>query len=211
MYKILLCDTSLSYLIDTAFSSYIVDVAKSSEDIYNLTYTNNYDLYIMNYIYYDVALALRESEDTTTLIFIDEYYDIAHLKKAFIIGDDYLAKPLVEEELITRVKYQYKKLFKHKNNIITYKDFYYHIDSKQLYKQNEKIKLSPTEVNLLSLLLFYLDKPVSKEMIFERTQIANDGVLRVYISKLKKLGFDITYQRFNKSYTLELNKQRKFL
>jgi len=52
------------------------------------------------------------------------------------------------------------------------------------------------------LFLSNLNKPVSKDRIYDTLQTQSYGSLRVYISKLKKIGLEITYDRTNSSYTL---------
>jgi len=202
MYKILLCDGSLNYLVEKQLISYDVDIAQNSDDIYGLTYENTYDLYVVNVYYYDVFFLLREHGDATPIIFIDELYNSQNLRKSFVIGDDYIVKPLYDEEITTRIEYHYKKLSKHRDNIIKYKDFFYHLQTKQLYKQSEKLKLSPSEIKLVELFLCNKDKALSKLYLFEKLESSSDGSLRVYISKLHKLGFSIEYERSTTSYVL---------
>jgi DNA-binding response OmpR family regulator len=128
--------------------------------IYTYTYHNNYDLYIVNFYYHEVIKTLRESGDEIICIFIDDFYNIYNLKESFKIGDDYLVKPLNPIELKTRVQYQYKKLYKYKKDILNYKDMYYHIKSKQLFKNKVKVKISPSETKLLELFLCHIEKPI---------------------------------------------------
>jgi len=182
--------------------SYDVDIVYNINDFYHFTYENNYDLYIVNYYYYDVCKELKNAGDTTVTLFIDEYYDIHHLKKVFQIADDYIIKPLNLQEFKIRVDYQIKKLFSIKKEVMIYKKMYFHIKSKQLYDNNKKVKLSPNEVKLLEYFLCRINTPLSKESILEFLESSSNGTLRVYISKLKKLGFEITYERANASYTL---------
>ncbi len=203
MYKILLCDTTLLSIFQEKYFEYELSVASSEEDIYTLTYEYKFDLYIVNFHYYELFFMLKKADDTTPIIFIDELYNIYNLKRSFEIGDDYIAKPFIEEEFLTRVTYQYKKLFNHKNNILVYGSFYYHIITQHLYKNSVRIKLSPAETKLLTLFLSHLDKPIAKDFIFDRLETTSDGTLRVYISKLNKIGFKISYQRINRTYTLE--------
>lgn len=202
MYKILLADLDL---IPTTFNeliSYDVDIVYDINGFYNFTYENNYDLYIVNYYYHDACKELKNAGDSTVTLFIDEYYDIYHLKKVFEIADDYIIKPLNLQELKTRVDYQIKKLFNIKKEIMIYKKMYYHIKSKQLYDNNKKVKLSPNEAKLLEHFLCRINTPLSKGSILEFLESSSDGTLRVYVSKLNKLGFEITYERANSSYTL---------
>jgi len=113
-----------------------------------------------------------------------------------------MIKPIYLEELKIRADYHYRKLFKHSKNIIIYKEFYFHINSKQLFLGTQKVKISPSEMRLLELFLTYINKPISKDIIYDKLESNSDGSLRVYISKLNKLGFDISYDRAIVSYLL---------
>ena len=202
MYSILLGETSLQAHYRTLFPNSNITIVTSEEEILSSTYSKSYNLYIVNFIFYNAIKELKAAEDRTTTIFIDDYYNISNLKQAFTIGDDYLVKPLLFEELKIRVEYHCKKVFQHNSNIIRYKDFFYHNATKQLYLKNQKVKLSPNEIKILGLFLSKIEQPLSKNFIFETIESNSDGSLRVYISKLKKLGFAIDYDRYSSSYSL---------
>ena len=202
MYRVLLADLDLIPTINNELISYEVAVVSNIEEFYNATYAHSYDLYVLNYYYYDVYKELKNAGDKTTTLFIDEYYDIYHLKNVFEIADDYIIKPLHLQEFKARVDYQLKKLYNVKKDIVSYKDMYFHIKTKQLYKNNTKLKLAPNEMKLLEYFLCRIDTPLLKEDILEFLESSSDGTLRVYISKLNKIGFTISYERANLSYTL---------
>lgn len=202
MFKILIFEESLPYYLDTHFSSYEVDLAWTEEEILSLTYEKHYDLYIIHFSALQTIQSLRDAEDPTPVIYIDDYYSLEHMKLAFLHGDDYLIKPLYMDDLSVRIDYHYRKIYNHKNNIVIYKDFYYHLNTRQLFKGTERIKLSPNELKLLELLLTHRNKPVNKTYISETLESHSDGSLRVYISKLNKLGFSIDYDRSISSYIL---------
>lgn len=202
MYRILLADIDLVPFIQKELISYSVDIVYDTEDFYALTYENSYDLYIVNFYYFNVIEELKNAEDKTVTFVIDEYYDIYHLKKVFEIADDYLIKPINPQELKSRIDYQFRKLYNIKKDVITYGTMFFHIKSKQLYNKNQKIKLSPNEVKLLNYFLCRIHQPITKDNLLELLETSSDGTLRVYISKLHKLGFNISYERANISYTL---------
>jgi len=202
MFKILICEESLSYLAPNIFANYSFKVVKSTDEFLELTFREDYDLYLLHMECYSSLKELRESQDTTPTIFIDEYYSLHNLKKAFSVGDDYILKPLYVDDLKVRVHYHYSKIYNCSNNIIIYNDFYYHANSQQLFLKKEKIKLSPSELKLVSLFFTHIQKPISKDIIYEELQSNSDGSLRVYISKLNKLGLKIGYDRSIISYTL---------
>ncbi|AKF24404.1 hypothetical protein YH65_02585 [Sulfurovum lithotrophicum] len=202
MYRILLADLDLTPLISNELISYQVDIAYDIEDFYNATYKNKYNIYVLNYYYYDICKELKKTGDTTPTLFIDEYYDIHHLKNAFEIADDYIIKPINFQELKIRIEYQFKKLYNSKKKVVVYKDLYFHLESKQLYKKNTKIKLSPNEAKLIGYFLSQIGTPLLKEDILDYLESSSDGTLRVYISKLNKIGFNIKYERASFSYIL---------
>ena len=205
MFKILICEESLSYLAPTIFGSYSYSVARTEDELIELTFKKEYDLYLLHMECLSTLKELREAKDTTPCIFIDEYYSLANFKKAFSIGDDYVLKPLYLDELKIRVGYHYSKIYNSSHNIIIYKNFYYHANSKQLFLDKAKVKLSPNELKLVALFFTHLNKPVSKDIIYEELESNSDGSLRVYISKLNKLGLQIEYDRSIVSYTLVKN------
>lgn len=203
MFKILICEASLSYTYKNLFASYEVTLAKSASEVLESTYEKRYDLYLLHFECYSVREELKNAGDNTPTIFIDEFYSIYNLKKAFKVGDDYMIKPLYLEELKIRVEYHYAKLYKYLKNIITYKDFYLHLSSQQLFHKKERVKLSPNEMKLVELLFVNMGRAVSKDRIYETLESSSDGSLRVHISKLGKIGLNITYERVTLSYTLE--------
>lgn len=202
MFKILICEESLTYIAKDLFNNFYVDIAYNSEDIYNFTYEKTYDLAIINYYFYDNIKDLKNSLSSTITIFIDEYYDINHLKKSFEIADNYMVKPLITEELTTRVQYQYKKLISKHSNIIKYKNFFYHVQLKQLFFNDNKVKVTPNELKLIESFFLNINKPLVVDFLYDCINSYSNGTLRVYISKIKKIGLSILYDRSSLSYTL---------
>jgi len=206
MFKILIAE---EYIKDNIFdfpSDYEIEYVFSEDDILEKTYSKSYDLYVINFRYFKAVEELRRFEDETITIFVDDYYDIYHIKKAFEIGDEYIIKPLHHEEFKIRINYFYKKLFSKKHSILRYKDLFFHTKSKQLYKKNKKIKLSPNETLLAELFLSKQEINILKYDLLEEINSTSDGALRVYISKLKKIGFDIVFERSTNSYVLKISR-----
>lgn len=201
MFKILVCDNDLTYLTTTKLQRFRIDVASCEDDILNLTFSTNYNLFIANIYYYKLFRELKDSLQEPNIIFTDEYYNIQNVKKAYEVGDNYVLKPIYFEELEIKINYFYKKIYTNTADIINYKDLFFHTTLNHLYKNNQKIKLSPNEAKLVYIFLLNISKPVSKDMILEELQ-TSDGTLRVYISKLKKIGFELHYERVNLAYTL---------
>lgn len=202
MFKILICEQVLSFTAKELFPNYAIDIAYNEHDILNYTFEKDYDLFIVNYYFYDTMLELENYNKNTQIVFVDEYYDITHLKNAFVIGDDYMTKPLNLKELEIRINHKYKKLFSIKSTIISYRNFFFHKNTRQLFLKDKLIKLTPNELKLVEFFLLYIEKPLTKDMLYNVLNSYSDGTLRVYISRLKKVGFNIRYIRANSSYTL---------
>jgi len=203
MFKILVGEETLKYSTSNIFSSYEVDFISSYNELLDASYEKSYNLYILNFYYYSALEELQKSDDETNVIFIDESYSIYNFKKALQIGDNYIIKPIYLEELEILITYHYRKLFRHINNIISYKNFYFHVNSLQLFEGSKKVKLSPNDLKLVNLFLTHMDKPIHKDVIYDLLQSNSDGSLRVYISKLNKLGLHVEYDRSIISYTLK--------
>jgi len=201
MYKVLLLENSLIEHSNYILSQYNYDIAYSIEDIEELTFKTTYNLIVANIYYLDTIKELKKCLKFET-IFIDEYYNIVNLKKALLVGDDYLIKPLNIEEIKLRVEYRYRKNFNISSNILKYKQFFFNLNTKELFLNRQKIKLSPNESRLLEILLLNRTKYVSKDDIYDHLQSQSYGTLRVMLSKLKKLGFNIEYNRSLQAYKI---------
>jgi DNA-binding response OmpR family regulator len=180
------------------FDGWIVHGAFSSNDVYNLTYENAFDLYLFDVNVlgengFDILKALRSSGDKTPTIFITALADIDSLKKGFSVGaDDYIKKPFNFEELMVRISSRYKKeefLF-YKD--LKYKNLKYEVQSRQLYQGDIPIVLSSILSNLFHLLITHKNHLVSLDRLLDILIKPNPNALRVNMSKLKsKLNLNI--------------------
>jgi DNA-binding response OmpR family regulator len=171
-----------------------VTLATNGKEVLDLTYENNYDLYLFDINVpfisgLDILDELRQSGDTTAAFFITALIDINSISKGFEIGvDDYIKKPFEMDELIIRIKSVLKKHY----NTLSYKDLQYDPISKSIKKNNTYINLGNIEISIFDLLLKNINKNVLKEQFFDLMDNPTDVALRVHISRLKKeLDLDI--------------------
>jgi len=175
------------------FEGWLVFNAYSSNDVYNLTYENSFDLYLFDVNVlgesgFDILKALRESGDNTSTIFITALTDIESLIKGFSMGaDDYVKKPFNPEELMVRIRSRYKK-----GKSIIYKNLRYEVDRRELYQDSKIVLLSATLSNLFHLLITHKNSIVSLDSLLDVLIHPNPNALRVNMSKLKnKLDLEI--------------------
>jgi len=202
VFKILICEQSLSEIAQQSLVGYSFDIAYNTQDVINKTFECSYDLFIFHLECFDVLEELKNSIDIPATIFVDEYYNLQNFQKALSLGDAYILKPLYIEELKIRISYYFRKSANQRHKIIKYKDFYFHTHIKQLFHKKNKIKLTPNELKLVEIFITHQNKPISKDIIFEKLESSSDGSLRVFIHKLNKIGLDIKYDRSILSYML---------
>ena len=89
---------------------YKVDIAQNGDEVLDLTFNNNYALYIFDINVpkingFKLIELLRKADDFTPVIYISALTDIKSITTGFSLGAvDYLKKPFHPQELILRVK-----------------------------------------------------------------------------------------------------------
>ncbi len=167
---------------------YEVDWAKNGEEAMDLSYENNYNLYLfdinvplLNGV--DLLSALRDAEDLTPTIIISALVDVGSITKGFIAGaDDYMKKPFDPEELLIRIKAKTSSL----KERLKFKDFEIDIQKEEIFHEGKEIYLGLVQKNLLISLIKNQPNPVTKDELMLLLDKPSDLALRVNISKLKK-------------------------
>ena len=81
-------------------NGYTIDFVKSEEEVLNLSYQNDYCLYLFNLDKVmnglELLRSLRDADDITPTIIISDKIETLHLTKAFIAGaNDYIKNHLI--------------------------------------------------------------------------------------------------------------------
>lgn len=187
----ILCESLKEFL---ELEGYKVDVAHRGPEVFDLTFTQTYDLYILDVNVpeingFDVLSALRDAEDDTPAIYITALTDIKSISKGFAIGaDDYIKKPFDPEELVIRIKSKYQN----DDNIIHLHDIEYNPVSRELKKSGQTIGLGEVQQNLFHELIMAQNKIVDSYTLMDFLEQPSANALRVNLTKLKnKLGIEI--------------------
>jgi len=198
----ILCDSLKEYLESEGYS---VDTAYRGGDVFDLTYENSYDLYILDVNVpdingFDVLRELREADDNTPAMYITALTDINSISKGFSVGaDDYVKKPFDPEELIIRIKSKFDK----KDKKIVYKDITYDLSQQLVTKDNSIVSLGEVQLRLFHELITNQDRVVDAYTLLDMLEQPNMNALRVNIAKLKsKLGIEIINIR-SQGYMIE--------
>jgi len=173
---------------------YSVDTAHRGPEVFDLTFDNNYDLYILDVNVpdingFDVLNSLKEAGDETPAIYITALTDINSISRGFEIGaEDYIKKPFDPEELIVRIKSKYRQ----EDPVIYYNDISYDPVKKTVKKDAEIISLGEVQLNIFHMLITQQNKVVDSFTLMDFLEQPNANALRVNIAKLKnKLDIEI--------------------
>lgn len=198
----ILCDSLKEFL---EFEGYQVDVAHRGPEVFDLTFTQKYDLYILDVNVpeingFDVLSALKEGGDETPAIYITALTDINSISKGFAIGaEDYIKKPFDPEELLIRIKSKYQK-----DDVSLYiNDIVYNPVTRVLQKDGQTIGLGDVQDSIFHTLMIEQNKIVDSYTLMDFLEKPTANALRVNIAKLKnKLGIDIKNIR-GRGYMIE--------
>jgi len=187
----ILCASLQEYL---EAEGYNVDVAYRGVEVFDLTFDNKYDLYILDVNVpdtdgFDVLSALKESGDETPAIYITALTDIESISRGFRIGaEDYIKKPFDPEELVIRIKNKYEK----KNLFIEINGLEYDPVQGVVRKDGQIITLGEIQHKLFHTLVVNRNKIVDSYTLMEMLEQPNANALRVNLAKLKnKLDVEI--------------------
>jgi len=184
---------------------YEVESVGSGEEVFDRTFEQVYDLYILDINVPDingleVLKALKEADDPTPAIYISAMTDIQSITQGFEAGAiDYLKKPFDPEELLVRLHHHLRA----KEETIQYKELLYFPTKGKVKLCGECFYLSEIQKNIFERLLLSMGDIVSSGELMEFMDKPSPNALRVTITKLKKkLNIDIKNVR-SQGYTIE--------
>ena len=179
---------------------YTLTLAATGKEALDLTYSNEFEIMLFDVNVPDIdgfelLSMLRESGNASPCIFLTSLSDIISLSKGFEVGaDDYLKKPFDFDELIVRIKSLLRKSYSARSNEVKYKNLVYRISTNELLDNSTLILLTPQEQKLLSIFFKRINETITKQGLLHALDSVNEsseGALRVYITKLRKVGLEI--------------------
>ncbi len=187
LYSETLCD----FLEEEGFA---VEACYDPHTAFERAYARRFDLYLfdINLPFVDgleTFAQLRQGGDDTPVVFLTSREDRESLLRGFALGaHDYLRKPVDLLELSARIDALLRR--RRGAETIDLGECRLERSRRRLFCEGQSVKLGPKLYDLLELLVLRAPEVVTKEEIFERLwdgEESNDGALRVYIARLKKL------------------------
>ena len=195
-------DRNLGYILSEylGMKGFTVTWVKDGKEAVSLINKNNYSLCILDVMLpsldgFDVARQLSASTFKTPFIFLTAKTLKVDRLKGFALGcDDYILKPVDEEELVARIHAVLKRTSvpvssdSHNEIKIGSSAFYY--KAQLLEIAGEKLKLTTKESEILLLLIQHKNNLLDRETALKKIWGSNDYFNRrsmdVIISRLRK-------------------------
>ncbi len=157
-------------------NNFFVTSTNSGYDAMTYIINSQFDLYVLDtnaqgFSYLEVLKQIRTIKKCNSpVLIISDILNIEDISKAYDFGcNDYIKKPFELEELLLHINYHVKTTYKHDtDNKIELKDgFVFDLKEQALYCNSNEVILTTKERLLLTLLINYIGKTVTFEMIHE--------------------------------------------
>jgi two-component system response regulator MprA len=178
-----------------AYEGYSVAVAASGEEALKRTLERPADLVVLDLMLpgldgLEVVRRLRLAEDQVPVLMLTARDAVSDRVKGLDAGaDDYLVKPFAPEELVARVKAMLRRNQSERQEVLHYADLNLDTGTRLAHRGEREIELSPTEYELLALLLRRPRQVLTRDVIMDRVWgldfEGSSNVLEVYIGYLR--------------------------
>ncbi len=185
-----------------SLNDYNITLAKNGIEGFEKFKKEEYDLCILDVMMpykdgFTLAKEIREVNEIVPIFFLSAKHLKEDVLKGFKLGaDDYLTKPFDSEVLLAKIKAILNRS-KAPNSLandafeFAFSDFYFNSKLRFLkYKNEEPVKLSPKENQLLRLLVIHLNDLLPRELalnkIWRDDNYFTSRSMDVYIAKLRK-------------------------
>lgn len=181
--------------------------AENGEEALEILENNNVDLIILDIMMpkvngIEACLKIREQREMPIIMLSAKSEDMDKILGLNTGADDYLTKPFNPLELVARVKSQlrrYKRFNKitseaesqkQQENILEIDELTVNLETHEVFKDGEEIKLTPTEFDILVLLGENRGKVFSIENIYnsvwKQDFMQSDNTVMVHIRKVRE-------------------------
>ena len=176
-------------------NGFVVDIAESGEDGYQLAETRRYDLIILDVLLpgrdgWTVIEDLRRGGIETPVLFLTARDAVRDRVKGLELGaDDYLVKPFAFSELLARMRSLLRRGPTRQSAVLRLADLEVDLRRHRAWRASLALDLTPKEFQLLSLLLQRSGEVLSRTLIAEQVWDINfesdSNVVEVHVRRLR--------------------------
>ncbi len=186
---------------DVSQSGYFVDTARDGMEGLNKALNNTYDLILLDVMMpkmngFDVCKNIRQAKLAIPILMLTAKGTIDDKTEGFDCGaDDYLVKPFDIQEVLLRIRVLLRRNSVEENNnslsneILNAGDISISPETLEAVIVNKKVKLTPTEFEILYCLMQHFNKPVTLATLLDEVwgYDSNEDVrmLRVHVGGLR--------------------------
>ena len=186
---------------DLSHSGYEVDCAKDGEEALQKALVGNYDLVLLDVMMpkmngFDVCNNIRKAKLEVPILMLTAKGTSADKTQGFDMGaDDYIVKPFDIQEVLLRVRALVRrspatKMQTSKQEILKIGDIELFPDSLETIVKDKRIKLTPTEFEILYCLIQHFNNAVSLAVLLNEVWGYNSDddvrMLRVHVGGLRQ-------------------------
>ena len=186
---------------DLSQSGYSVDIAKDGEEALKKALTDNYDLILLDVMMpkmngFDVCRHIRKAKPQVPILMLTAKGTITDKTQGFDSGaDDYIVKPFDIQEVLLRVRALVRRHqpIEKKNSaqeILNVGDIELFPDSLETEIKGKRIKLTPTEFEILYCLMQHFNNAVTLAVLLNEVWGYNSDddvrMLRVHVGGLRQ-------------------------
>ena len=187
-------------VFDIQSSGYTVDSAKDGEEGLKKAVENNYDLILLDVMMpkmngYDVCKNIRLVKPKVPVLMLTAKGTIHDKTEGFEVGaDDYLVKPFDVQEVLLRIRALLRRNdeqdSENSKEVLRVGDIEILPDSLEAVIVDKKVKLTPTEFEILYCLLQHLNKAVTIATLLDEVWGYNSDedvrMVRVHVGGLRQ-------------------------
>lgn len=178
-----------------AYEGYSVAIAASGTEALTRTLERPPDLIILDIMLpgldgLEVARRLRAAGDNVPILMLTARDAVTDRVQGFKTGaDDYLVKPFAPEELVARVMALLRRNQEERQEVLRYANVELDTGTRVAHRGAREIELSPTEYELLALLMKRPRQVLTRDIILDRVWgldfEGSSNVMEVYIGYLR--------------------------
>lgn len=178
-----------------------ITFVNNSYEFYELFLNQQYDVLIANFDFFNEVKEIINVYNGY-IIFLSKICDELIYKKALEIADFCYSYDEVFK-LKYRLEYLKRKIYNMQGSIFKHKELLYNCNLNRLYKKNQELDLTKAQQEVLELLIKNRNNYLNSEYIVNASPfIGSKNSIKVIISSLRKLGFDIISKQ-NLGYKLK--------
>ncbi|MDR1228722.1 MAG: response regulator transcription factor [Azoarcus sp.] len=187
----------LSNILDyLQLKGFVTDCAEDGLSGLHLAATHQYDLIVLDIMLpaidgLEICRRLREDgRNDTPIIMLTARDTLENRLEGFAHGaDDYLVKPFALSELAARIEAMLRRIHGKNRRRLEVADLRYDLDTLEISRANKPLKLNPTELRLLEILMQKSPAVVRRETLEEALwgeDVPDSDSLRSHIYQLRQ-------------------------